>query len=94
MEAKTPHVSGRFWIGENGADTPVDEIAVVIPADNPPVGQPFPTHCRPEEVLDEIALILSGEDARLPCLRRHRLIRNRDRPDGMPSRSYVLMNFV
>ena len=68
-------------IGEDGADPLVDEIAVVVPRDDLPIGQPLARHRRAEEALEEVALLLGGVDARLPRLGRHRFVLNRDPPD-------------
>src|SRR5215213_7947677 len=60
----------------------VYQVAVVIPRDDLLVAQALAAHGRAEVVLEEVSLLLGGEDARLPLLRRHRLVLHRDAPDG------------
>src|SRR6202022_3563316 len=44
--------------------------------------EPFSPHRRAQVVLQEFSLVFRSVDARLPCLRRHGLVLNRNAPDG------------
>src|SRR5689334_9753234 len=84
MEADAPDVLRSLWISENRADALVDEIAVVVPGDDLPVGESFSSHRGPEKALEEVALFLGRVDARFPRLRSHGLVLYRDSPDRDP----------
>jgi hypothetical protein len=77
----TPNVLRRFRIVEDRPRALVDEIAIVVPHDDLLSGKTFAPDRRPKMVLQKIALLFGRENTRLPLLRSHRFILNREAPD-------------
>ena len=76
-----PDVARGFGVCEDRAGALIDEVAVMIPGEDFPVGQTFSAQGRAEVVLQEITLLFGGVDTGFPLLRRHRLVLNGDSPD-------------
>src|ERR1043165_7398843 len=72
----------RLRIGKEGTDSLIDQIAIVIPGDDLLITQPRTAHRWPEIILEEVSFFLGGVNTRLPFLRRHRFVLNRESPDG------------
>src|SRR5256714_5536622 len=90
MESDSPQVAGCFRITEQRADALVNQVAVVIPAEDFLFAESGTSHRGTEVILEEVPLLLGGVDARLPGLRSHRLVLDRDSPDRNP---FVLVSF-
>src|SRR5262245_18557231 len=76
-----PNVLCGFWIGQDCPGSLVDQVAIVVPHNNLLRTETFAFDRWPKIVLQKISLVLGGKDARLPFLRRHRLVLNTDAPD-------------
>src|SRR5882724_2562638 len=77
----TPYVASGLRVSQDGAGSLVDEVTVVIPGDYLLITQPFPFHCRSKKVFQKVSLVLREENTRLPFLRRHGVVLNRNAPD-------------
>ena len=84
MESGAPRVGRGDGVFEDGVGAVRDEVAVVVPHDDVLVPISGGVHRRPEVVLQEISLLLSRVDARLPALYRHGLILDGHPPHGQP----------
>src|ERR1700752_2547056 len=72
--------------GKQRAGSLIDQIAIVIPGDDLLIPQSRPAQRWPQMILEEVSFFLGGVDTRLPLLRRHRFILDRESPDRYPFR--------
>src|SRR5689334_8563655 len=77
----TPNILRRFRISQDRLRALVNEISIVIPNDDLLLAESFLLDRWSKMVLEEVAFVLGRVDARLPLLRRHRLVLNTDAPD-------------
>src|SRR6476660_7642523 len=76
-----PYILSGFGVSQDGGGPLVDQVTVVIPGNYLLIAQPFPFHRRAEIVFQKVSLFLRGVNTRLPRLRRHRFVLNRNAPD-------------
>src|SRR5512145_2260773 len=81
VKTNAPNVLCRFRIGQDRPRSLINQIAVMVPDNDFLIVETFLPDRRAEMILEKISLFLGGENARLPLLRRHRLVLNTHAPD-------------
>src|ERR1044072_5406905 len=77
----TPHKLRRLRIGEQCADSLIDQIAIVIPGDDLLVAQTRTAQRWSKIILEKVSFFLGRVNTRFPFLSRHRFILDRESPD-------------
>src|SRR5579859_3731452 len=82
VEGGSPDVPGSFAVVVRGLDPFVDKAAIVVPDHELDVGEAGFFKGGAQEILDEVAFFIGGEDAGFPGLGGESLILNRQAPYG------------
>src|SRR6185503_18657702 len=81
MKTNAPDKLRRLRIGKQRADSLIDQIAIVIPGNDLLVAQSRTAQRWSKVVLEKVSFFLGGVNTRLPFLRRHRFVLDREPPD-------------
>src|SRR6266403_1259796 len=81
VKTNAPYVPRGIGIRKDRACSLVDEVTIVIPGNYLLITQPLLFHRRAKMVFQKVSLLLRGINTRLPFLRRHGFVLNRNTPD-------------
>src|ERR1044072_8352136 len=81
VKTNPPDKLRRPRIGEERADSFIKQITILIPGDDLLIAQSRTAQRWPKMILEKVSFFFGRVNTRLPCLRRHRFVLNRESPD-------------